>query len=70
MLSLPDFKEKSIVISFSTEGQAVSFKNDNLIVKDGEGKTILQHSCYRVFTLWIIGGTTITSGITQKKFPV
>ncbi|MBK8394038.1 MAG: type V CRISPR-associated endonuclease Cas1 [Leptospiraceae bacterium] len=70
MLSLPDFKEKSIVISFATEGQAVSFKNDNLIVKDGEGKTVLQHSCYRIFTLWIIGGTTITSGIIQrsKKF--
>ena len=70
MLSLPDFKEKSIVISFAKEGQVVSFHNDNLIVKDSEGNTILQHSCYRIFSLWIIGSTSLTSGIIQrsKKF--
>ncbi|MEW6527945.1 MAG: type V CRISPR-associated endonuclease Cas1 [Spirochaetota bacterium] len=70
MLSLPDFMEKSIVICFTTEGQAISFKNDNVLVKDKEGKIVLQHSCYRVFSLWIVGNTTITSGILQrsKKF--
>lgn len=58
------------MISFATEGQSVSFKNDNLIVKDGEGNTIMQHSCHRIFSLWIIGNTTLTSGIIQrsKKF--
>jgi len=62
--------EKTIVVCFTTEGQAISFKNDNVLVKDKEGKVILQHSCYRIFSLWIIGHTTITSGILQrsKKF--
>ena len=70
MLSLPDFEEKSIVVCFTTEGQTVSFKNDNVLIKDKEGKTVLQHSCYRLFSLWIVGHTTITSGILQrsKKF--
>jgi len=70
MLSLPDFHQKSIVVCFATEGQSVSFKNDNLIVKNSEGETVLQHSCYRIFSLWIIGNTTLTIGIIQrsKKF--
>lgn len=70
MLSLPDFREKNIVISFASEGQSVSFKNDNLIVKDGDGNTILQTSCYRIFSVIIVGGTTLTSGIIErsKKF--
>ncbi len=70
MLSLPDFKEKSVIVSVANDGQSVSFKNDNLIVKDSEGNTLIQHSCYRIFSLWIIGSTTLTSGILQrsKKF--
>ncbi|HOJ16633.1 MAG TPA: type V CRISPR-associated endonuclease Cas1 [Spirochaetota bacterium] len=70
MLSLPDFIEKTIVICFTTEGQTVSFKNDNLLISDKDGKTVLQFSCYRIFSLWIVGNTTLTSGILQrsKKF--
>ena len=70
MVSLPDFIEKTIVICFTTEGQTVSFKNDNLLISDKDGKTVLQFSCYRIFSLWIVGNTTLTSGILQrsKKF--
>jgi CRISPR-associated protein Cas1 len=70
MLSLPDFREKSIVVSFPSEGQAISFKNDNLIIKDGDGNTILQSSCHRIFSLIVVGGTTLTTGIIDrsKKF--
>lgn len=70
MLSLPDFKEKNIIICFATEGQRISFKNDNLIIKDVEDKIILQATCHRIFSLWIVGSTTITSGVLQrsKKF--
>ena len=70
MMSLPDFLEKSIIVCNTTEGQTVSFKNDNVLIKDKEGNVILQHSCYRIFSLWIIGNTSITSGILQrsKKF--
>ncbi|MDF3820551.1 type V CRISPR-associated endonuclease Cas1 [Leptospira sp. 96542] len=70
MLSLPDFREKHIVVSFPSEGQAISFKNDNLIIKDGDNNTILQTSCYRIFSVIIVGGTTLTTGIIErsKKF--
>jgi CRISPR-associated protein Cas1 len=67
MLGLPDFKEKSIVLYHPMEGQVISFKNDNLIIKDGDGKIILQVTCYRLFSLWIIGGTTLTTGILEKS---
>jgi CRISPR-associated protein Cas1 len=70
MLSLPDFREKNIVICFASEGQKVSFKNDNLIIKDEEENTILQTTCHKIFSLWIAGNITITSGILErsKKF--
>lgn len=70
MLSLPDFREKNIVICFASEGQKVSFKNDNLIIKDAEENTVLQTTCHKIFSLWIVGHTSITSGILErsKKF--
>ena len=70
MLSLPDFTEKSIVICFATEGQRISFKNDNLIIADKEDNVVLHVSCHLLFSLWIIGSTSITSGVLQrsKKF--
>ena len=70
MLSLPDFREKHVVISFAREGQKVSFKNDNLIIIDKEGVVVLQTTCHKIFSLWIIGSTTITSGLLErsKKF--
>lgn len=70
MLSYPDFKEKTIVVIFTTEGQRFSFQNDNLIVTDAEGKVILQTTCYRMLALWIVGHCIITSGLLErsKKF--
>jgi CRISPR-associated protein Cas1 len=70
MLSYPDYKEKQVVICFSKEKQKISFLNDNLIIKDEGDKIILQNSCYKIFSLWIIGSITLTSGILErsKKF--
>lgn len=70
MLSLPDFREKSVVICFATEGQRISFQNDNLIIKDKDEVVTLQTTCHRIFALWVVGSTTITSGILErsKKF--
>ena len=70
MLSFPDFKEKKIVILFPRDGEKCSFKNDNLIVKDGDDKIILQTTCYSILALWIVGDTTITTGLLgrSKKF--
>lgn len=67
MLSLPDFKEKNVIICFSSEGQKISFKNDNIIIKGKEDEIILQLSCYKIFSLWIIGPTLITSGLLEKS---
>jgi CRISP-associated protein Cas1 len=70
MLSYPDFKEKQVVICFAQQNQKISFQNDNLMIKNEDDQTILQTTCYKIFALWIIGSTTLTSGIMQrsKKF--
>lgn len=70
MLSLPDFIEKRIVVSYPKYGNHISFKNDNLIIKDQDGNVLLQDTCHKIFSLWIVGSTTLTSGILQrsKKF--
>ena len=70
MLSEPDFVEKKIILVFSQNGDKISFKNDNLIITDNEKKIKMQISCYRVFAIFIVAGTTLTTGIISrsKKF--
>lgn len=70
MLTYPDYMQKSIVICNTNQKQKLSFLNDNIIIKDEDDKIILQNSCYRIFSLWIIGSITITSGVLErsKKF--
>ncbi len=67
MLSLPDFREKNIVVCFATEGQKISFRNDNLLIKDKEDETVLQATCHKIFSVWLVGGITITSGILERS---
>ena len=66
MLDKNDFSKKQIIMVFCNKGEKLSFKNDNLIVKNESGKTELQLSCYRIFTVFIIGNTSITSGLIQR----
>ena len=70
MLSLPDFRQKQIVICFAGEGQKLSFRNDNLLVTDYEDTILLQATCHRIVAVWLIGGATLTTGILErsKKF--
>ncbi len=70
MISAPDFAYKRIVFVFTASGDKISFKNDNLIVKDKEGKVKHQSTAYKLFMLGIVGSITITSGLLQrsKKF--
>ncbi|MFY7936394.1 MAG: type V CRISPR-associated endonuclease Cas1 [Flavobacterium sp.] len=74
MLSFPDFDKKRILTIFSIEGQKFAIQNDNLIVKDLEDKVILQDTCYRILSLWIIGNCSITSVLLKKSkrhgFPI
>ena len=74
MLSFPDFEKKRIVVVFATEGQKFAIQNDNLVVKDQAEKIILQDTCYRVLSLWVIGNCSITSALLKKSkrhgFPI
>ena len=70
MMSLPDFRFKQIIIANLPDGDKLSFKNDNVVISDSEGKIRHQSTCYRLFALFIVGNITITSGLLQraKKF--
>jgi len=50
------------------------FHNDNLLVKNKEDTTILQITCYKIFALFVIGNTSVTTGILERskkfRFPI
>lgn len=66
MMSLPDFMEKHFLFVFANKGEKLSFSNDNLIVKNNEGKIVHQSTCYRLFAVSIVGNVTVTSGLLQR----
>ena len=66
MISRPDFCKKQILFVFTTIGEKISFSNDNIVVKDKEGKIKHQSTCYRLFLVCVVGETTITSGLLQR----
>ncbi len=70
MLSAPDFEQQQIALAFLSRGDKLSFKNDNIIIKDSDGTIKHQSTCYRLFTLFIVGHASITTGLLQrsKKF--
>ena len=62
MLSFPDFKYKQLAIHISGGSkEKLRFRADNIIIEDGSGKIIFQHSCHRMFALFIIGETVLTT---------
>ncbi len=76
MLSLPDFKYKQCLF-FSpptTNHAKLKFKADNIVVEDNDGKVLLQHSCHRIFALFIVGNISLTNVALKKAkkfaFPV
>jgi len=73
-MSLDTFEKKQILFVFTRDGDKVSFANDNIIIKNGDGEIRHQSTCYRIFALFIAGDITITSGIIQKSkkfgFPI
>lgn len=66
MLTEPNFLAKKIVVVNTTAQEKLSFKNDNLIVKDKKGKIKLQYTCHRIFIVYIIGGFTLTTGLLER----
>ncbi|MEG0408164.1 MAG: type V CRISPR-associated endonuclease Cas1 [Bacilli bacterium] len=70
MLSKNDFIEKQVIYVMANSGEKVSFKNDNIVIKNSEDKIIHQSTCYRLFAVYLVGNVSITSGIIEraKKF--
>lgn len=70
MMSTRDFEQKQFAFVFTEKGEKISFKNDNLIITDSEGKIKHQSTCYRLFLLFICGDACLTSGLLEhsKKF--
>lgn len=69
-MSARDFEFKQIAFVFTGEGEKISFKNDNLMIADAEGKIKHQSTCYRLFILFICGDYCLTTGLLDrsKKF--
>lgn len=61
MLTKPDFLKKQILFIDSDKNKKIKFKNQNLILVDENKKIILQHSCYRIFMVFVYGECSITS---------
>lgn len=70
MLNANDFNKKQIIFLIPKDGDKLTFSNDNIVVKDKNGKIKYQSTCYRLFMLCIVGNVSITSGLIQrsKKF--
>ena len=70
MIDRTDFVKKQIVFYFPSKGDRMTFQNDNLVIKDQDKKTKYQVTCYRIFLVFVVGDTTITTGLLSraKKF--
>lgn len=66
MISINDFRYRQLVFFFSSHGDSISFRNDNIVIKDNDGKIKLQTTCYQLFILFIIGSTSVTTGVLEK----
>jgi CRISPR-associated protein Cas1 len=67
MLTAPDFKHKQIIFVFLSREEIISFKNDNIIIRDKNNKIKHQSSCYSLFAVFLVGHITITSGLLERS---
>ncbi len=65
-MSTRDFECKQIAFVFINRGEKISFKNDNIVITDAEGKIKHQSTCYRLFLLFICGDYCLTTGILDR----
>ena len=74
MIGANEYSKKQIVFVFANEGEKISFKNDNLVVKDKDGAIKHQSTCWRISVLFVVGSATITSGLIERShkfcFPI
>lgn len=75
MMSWPDFAYKQIIVhQIKNRGEKIRFHADNIVILDAEGKVLLQHTCHRLFALFIIGEISMTSVLLKNSvkygFPI
>jgi CRISPR-associated protein Cas1 len=70
MIDKTDFMAKQMVFYFPSQGDKMTFQNDNIVIKDKNKHTKFQVTCYRIFVVFVVGDTTITTGLISraKKF--
>jgi CRISPR-associated protein Cas1 len=61
MMSKPDFMKKQILFFESNKDRQIRFKNSNLILINNNNKIVLQHSCHRIFIVFVYGECSISS---------
>lgn len=66
MIDKTDFSKKQMVFYFPSQGDRMTFQNDNLVIKDKDKKTKFQVTCYRIFIVFVVGDTTITTGLLSR----
>ncbi len=65
MLQLPDFDEKQIIFIESFDTKNINFENENLTIKE-EGIIKNKISLFKIFAIFLIWETTITSVLIRK----
>ena len=66
MISREDYINKKIIIINSVDGDKLSFKNDNILIKDENDIVKMQYTCYRVLAIFVIGPFSLTSGLAER----
>lgn len=66
MISTKDFEHKQVIFAMLNEGEKISFKNDNIVIRKEDGAIKLQSTCYRLFVLFIAGHFSLTSGLMER----
>lgn len=66
MIDKTDFIKKQMVFFFPAQGDKMSFQNDNLVIRDRANHIKFQVTCYRIFLIFVVGDTTITTGLLSR----
>lgn len=65
-MSTKDFEHKQVIFAMLNEGEKISFKNDNIVIRREDDSIKLQSTCYRLFVLFIAGHFSLTSGLMER----
>ncbi len=72
MMSKPDFMAKQVIFLESDNSKKLRFKNSNIVLVDENNKILIQHSCHKIFLIFVYGEFSITSILIKnaKKFNI